>query len=572
MGDSLLIKIGDYVKQFAETISGVLQVDVDIADQNLYRIAGTGKFASNIDKPFLNEGNVFREVIRTKKPLFIENASTNPICGDCKNLNICKDNCELSYPILYDEEVVGIISLSSSDSVQKERIVTNLNKYCAFLESISNMISTKISEYIGYQEITSILDLLYRLLDLINDGVIVLDEDDKIIYINEKTELLLGNTLAQIKYLQKIKHLSFRKTSNNDGTKLSFKIKGRTIKFHGELFAVGLGKKRKQLFIFQDTELKRQKLVQTNSMEEYTFDYLIGNSDNLMKVIEQCKIFSVNNNNVLIYGETGTGKEMFARSIHYNSINKDKPFVPITCTGASESSLEAELFGDSTSSGILDEISVSQGGTIFIDEISDLPLRLQGKLMNLIYRGEIKSRIIATTNKNLKELVKKGEFRENLYYALETFTLQIPPLRFRKEDILPMTNNFLKKFNHMEGKSIKLSKDLLDAFTRYPWPGNIRELSNVVSYIVGNFSGDSKVSLYDLPQGLVSKFTNPTTGNYNLEENEKKLIIKVLNSYGSSNFSMDQVAQELGISRATLYRKLKKYKIQQSTSFNIADD
>ena len=572
MKQSLLAQIGDHVKQFAETMSSVLLLDVDIADQDLLRIAGTGKFALNIDKAFVNEGNAFREVLRTKKSLFIEDASISTICNDCNNLHICKNNCELCCPILFNDEVIGVISISSATPEQKERILKNYSQYNSFLENMASLITARATGYVGYQKISNILDLLYRLLDLINDGVIMLDEDDKITYVNEKTELLLGNTLAQIQYLQKINQLSFRRAEKNDVTEFNFKIKGKVLKLHGEEFSVYVGKDKRNVFIFQDMELKRQKLVQTNTMEEYTFDYLIGTSKNLMSVIKQCNIFAVNNNNLLIYGETGTGKEMFARSIHRNSDKKNKPFVAITCTGAPESELELEMFGDDQDTKDLGKISIAAGGTLFIDEISDLPIRLQGKLMNLIYRGELKCRIIATTNTNLKELVENGGFRENLYYALETFTLQIPPLRFRKEDILPMANNFLKKYNHMEGKEIKFNKELLNAFVNYSWPGNIRELSNVVSYIVNYCSGNSKVGFNDLPSELVSKFTNPIKGNFNLEENEKRLIINALNSYGNSNFSMNQVAKELGISRATLYRKLDKYEIEQNTSFRISSD
>ena len=572
MTESLLVQIGDHVKRFADTMSNVLLLDVDIADQNLLRIAGTGKFDLNIDKPFVNEGNAFREVIRSKNTFFVENAQTHEICRDCKNIDICGDNCELSHPILHKDEVIGVISISSSNHSQKQQILENLDQYTSFLENMAGLISGKASEFVGYKEISSILDILCRLLDLIDDGVIILDQEDNIAYINEKTEVLFGHNLGQIKYLQKINQISFRKAGKNNETELNFKIKGKTLKLLGEHFPIDIDNKEMKIFIFQDMKLKRQKLVQTNTMEEYTFDYLIGTSENLMAVIKQCNILAVNNNNLLIYGETGTGKEMFARAIHRNSDRKNKPFVVVTCTGASESALESEIFGVNQASTELDKLSIATDGTLFIDEISDLPIRLQGKLMNLIHRGEIKSRIIATTNKDLGKAVSNGGFRENLYYHLETFTLQVPPLRFRKEDIIPMTNNFLKKFNHMEGKDIKLSKELLDTLVNYSWPGNIRELSNTISYIVSYYSGNSKLHLKDLPTGIVSKLTNSNSENFNLEENEKKIIIAALNSYGNSKFSMNQVAKELGISRATLYRKLEKYEIEQNTSFTISNN
>lgn len=417
----------------------------------------------------------------------------------------------------------------------------------------------------------NLINIIKPLLDALEEVILILDKSEDIIFVNKRAELLLGNTLPQINYLKKINRFSLKRSNKRNENEYNLRIMGKLVKLVGEKFSFDYNEDGFIVLIFKETELKEQKKFMSTTMEEYTLDYLIGNSDSLKDVIKQCEVLAINNNNLLVYGETGTGKEMFARYIHKNSINSSKPFINITCTGAHEDELEIEMFGDERNPEIISKISLAEKGVIFIDEISDLSMRLQGKLMSLIYRGEIEARIIATTNKDLKSLVEEGEFRENLFYALETFTLLVPPLRQRKDDIKPIANNFLKRYNHMEGKDVKLSKEVLDILVNYSWPGNIRELSNVISYIVSYVKGDVRVGLNELPSRLATKLTQPSPKNFNLEENEKRIIIEALNSYGHSKYSMKQIANELGISRATLYRKLDRYGIQQELSYKITD-
>lgn len=567
MKEKLLLEIDDNVQQITEAISSILGLDVDITGIDLQRVSGIGKFALNINKEFIAEGKAFRQIVESKKPLFIEDSVTSQICRENSNLNKDKNHCEIRCPIFLNDNVTGTITMSSQTLEQKKQIHKNQIKYLNFLENIADLISTKVLEHINYQETSAIFGLLYKLLNLMYDGVIILNSNDDIIYINKKTELFFGNTLAQITYFNKINQFGLRKVIKNDSVELNIKIKGKMLKLYGQLYPIGVGAKVNQVFIFQDIELNNKDLIQTNTMEEYAFKSLIENSNSIIELREQCNILSVNENNILIYGETSTGKEIFAHSIHKNSIRKDKPFVTITCTGASESSLEDDIFGKKNKENPLGKLTLAAGGTLFIDEISDLPMRLQGKLMNLIYKGELKCRIIATTNRNLKNLVSKGDFRENLFYALDTFTLFVPPLRRRKEDIVPLAKHFLNRYNYMEGKEIELDKDIYDTFLNYSWPGNIRELSNVISYIIAYCNGKDKVSLKNLPSGLISKLTNIERDNFNLEENERELIIKALNSYGNSQYSKSQIAKEMGISKATLYRKLKKYNIEENKIF-----
>ncbi|MCG8482289.1 MAG: sigma 54-interacting transcriptional regulator, partial [Clostridia bacterium] len=296
------------------------------------------------------------------------------------------------------------------------------------------------------------------------------------------------------------------------------------------------------------------------------------NDENFIKVKAQCQIFSAGDANILICGETGTGKEVLARAIHNESFRKNRPFVSVMCGGTVDTIVEKELFGDSlllSSDTEIGKVELAEGGTLFIDEIGDLTLRLQGRLMNVLKKQkEYNLRIISTTSKNLKSMVDHGEFRKDLYYSLETFSITIPPLRQRKSDIILLANYFLEKYNRLEGKEVKLGQGVYEVFTKYAWSGNVREIENVMSFIVSTHNTNHLVGVKELPNKLQDWRINDNAGQYNLEKIEKETIIKALNAFGNSTEAKKQIAKELGISNATLYRKLKKYDIIEIVQFD----
>jgi len=325
--------------------------------------------------------------------------------------------------------------------------------------------------------------------------------------------------------------------------------------------------------------LKDSLLVKT---QLYSFDDINGESVLIKDAIEISKIASKGNSNVLILGESGTGKELFAQSIHRNSPRKDKPFIDINCGALPASLAESELFGyeggsytGSKKEGHPGKFELADGGTIFLDEIGELPLLTQASLLRVIQerkvlrigssqKKDIDVLIIAATNKDLFEAVKNNTFRKDLFYRLNVFTINLPPLMEHKEDIPILVNNLIGRYNQMFSLRIKgVSDEVMNIFMRYNWPGNIRELENIIQRAV-QISKHDMIQTKDLPIYLTSKFDlNKIESNSNISLIDAQESSTILNVLKKAKGNAKQASEILGISRATLYRKLSKlgYKI-----------
>lgn len=332
----------------------------------------------------------------------------------------------------------------------------------------------------------------------------------------------------------------------------------------------------------KNLELENKYLKQV-IINNYDWSNIITNSSIMKSVLERASQAADVDSTVLIEGESGTGKELLAKGIHFNSKRKDKPFIIVNCGAIPENLLESELFGHKKGSftgAIYDKkgkFEEANGGSLFLDEIAEIPPILQVKLLRVLQDkaidkiGENKPinvdiRIISATNKKLEDLVKKKIFREDLYYRLNVIPIHIPPLRDRKEDIPILANYFLEKANKKTGKNVKINKEVLITFSKYSWPGNIRELANLIERLVV-FSTKNEVTIEDLPENLFSSYdlTNsfleiPESG-INLKELEKKLIIKALEK---NNWNQSKAAKFLGITRNTLIYRMHKFRISNN--------
>jgi DNA-binding NtrC family response regulator len=310
--------------------------------------------------------------------------------------------------------------------------------------------------------------------------------------------------------------------------------------------------------------------------ERYRFENIVGNSEAMEKVYRLIEKVSAISSNVLIFGETGTGKELVARAIHYNSERAERPFVAVNCGALTESLLESELFGH-VKGAFTGAIANREGffrkadkGTLFLDELSEVSHGLQVKLLRAIQEREVipvggreplkfDVRLIAATNKNLEDEVKKGSFREDLFYRVNVITIALPPLRDRQEDIPLLVNHFLQKYAPRLGKpSVKISREAMQVLVNYDWPGNVRELENMVERTVALCEGDT-IETTDLPE----KLTRVRIAIRDLDEYERTLdaleeehIKKVLQKVSGDKV---KAAQILGINLSTLYRKLARY-------------
>ena len=319
-------------------------------------------------------------------------------------------------------------------------------------------------------------------------------------------------------------------------------------------------------------------------------DDFVGVSEEVQQIFALVQKISPIDCNVLIEGETGTGKGLLARTIHSSSPRRDYPFVVVDCAAVTESLLESELFGYTkgafTGAYANKEgfFKVADKGTMFLDEISELSTSLQGKLLRMVQDHEIipvggtkpikvDTRILAATNKNLEQLVKKGEFREDLYFRINVVKIDVPPLRRRKDDIAPLTHYFLDKFKKRFDRNDRvLDPSVLALFQQYEWPGNIRELENVVQRIVITAS-QKRITVRDLPERMqtkrpASEAETTCCGPLNmdfaearkrcLDEFTRQYLLDALKSYQGN---ISKTAKEIKVQRPSVQRMLKRYRI-----------
>ena len=317
--------------------------------------------------------------------------------------------------------------------------------------------------------------------------------------------------------------------------------------------------------------------------EQYRFENIIAKSPKMRRVIEIIKVVAMSNATVLITGESGTGKELVARAIHSQSYRKDKPFVAVSCAALPESLLESELFGHEKGAFTgayaqrRGKFEAADRGTLFLDEIGEMSANIQVHLLRVLEEKELTRvggnelikvdvRVISATNKDIKKAVADGQFREDLYYRLNVVTVELPPLRERKEDIPLLAQHFLKKFAVENKKEVvAFSPEAVDLLMKYEWPGNVRELENAIERAV-ILSKDSYIKAVDLPQqeGLVARSTQL---GKSITEVEKNHILNILNE---TNGNYSQAARILGISRVSLYNKIKAYRLDVN-KLNSAD-
>ena len=322
--------------------------------------------------------------------------------------------------------------------------------------------------------------------------------------------------------------------------------------------------------------VERQDLIEENISlrqkikERFQFEGIIAKSPKMLKIFELIRIVAPANATVLITGETGTGKEVVARAIHHQSNRRNKPFIATSCAALPESLLESELFGHEKGSftGAVErkkgKFEAGHMGTIFLDEIGEINANTQVHLLRALEEKKITRigsneeiavdvRVITATNRNLRNMVLEGQFREDLYYRLKVVTINLPPLKERKEDILPLAEHFLQKYAEENNKNVmNLSPEVIEFMLHYSWPGNVRELENMIEHGV-ILSKSSAITMNELPQDIIL----PTLA----EEKTIEAVTRthIFNVLEETKGNITKAANILGIRRMTLYNKLKKY-------------
>ena len=340
--------------------------------------------------------------------------------------------------------------------------------------------------------------------------------------------------------------------------------------------------------------LRENQQLKAAVTQSRTQKNLVGASPATQHLLEEIKRVAPFKSNILIAGESGTGKELVARTIHETSPRKERPWVAINCSAIPHDLLESELFGyvkgafSGATQNRIGRIEQAQGGTLFLDEIGDLDIQLQAKLLRVLQEREYSPlgsnqirtadiRLIAASNRNLKELVHQGRFREDLFYRLDVYNITVPPLRDRMEDVPLLAQKFLQYLSLEMDRPIRgFSQTALAALNAYPWPGNIRELRNAVERSLLSAKG-ADVEVHDLPQTILASTTSETRGAGGwtekirsedldtwLENIERNAILEALDQSGGVQA---HAAKRLGISERSLWHRIKKLNIQVNRTF-----
>lgn len=479
-------------------------------------------------------------------------------------------------------EIIGTLNLTGRSSMKHPH---TLGLVVFGVKAIENELEKKKINDI----LTQTYNYMESVIDNLDKGIMIVDREGKITNINkigteifnkDREQLLkedihyilpnIGDVLERINIVKTtvIKEVKFKDTSKYK-TKLIFK---------------GIVHKEKIIgIVVTMSDEKEEKNIKDSTGAFLTFNDIIGESAAIVNVITNSKVIANSPSTVLIEGESGTGKEVLAQAMHNYSLRRNNKFVAINCGAIPENIIESELFGyeDGTftggkKGGKPGKFEIANGGTLFLDEICEMPVDMQVHLLRVLQEGRVTRlggstdipmdvRVIAATNKNLKQEVKKGTFREDLYYRLCVIPIKLPPLRERKGDIHKLIEYFLRiKSFKLNKPTIEIGEDLYKNLLSYNWPGNIRQLENYIENIVnldGNLSFDLWEESDDKDSTDINYHKNYETkiDDFNLEELELKTIREAIEFY---NYNISKVAKSLGISRNTLYLKIKKYKIE----------
>ncbi|WP_428863703.1 sigma 54-interacting transcriptional regulator [Clostridium sediminicola] len=486
---------------------------------------------------------------------------------------------------IHDEfdSIIGTLNLTG----EKEKVHSHtLGLVIAAVNSIEGSLIIRKAN----SKIIEAYDYLNTMIDSIKDGIYVVGKDGRIKTINKaacsifgvREEFILNKKVDDIlpNWKNILKTLEKGDSYEDREANLNGYIKGV---YHLSVTPIISDKKLIGIVVILKEIDNVINLVNKYSgfSAKYTFEDIVCESNEMKEVIEFAKVIAKSPSTVLINGESGTGKELMAQSIHNHSDRKSRSFIAVNCGAIPKSLVESELFGyvdgaftGARKGGCPGKFELAHRGTLFLDEIGEMSLDMQVKLLRVLQEGKITRvggektididvRIIAATHRDLQEEVKRGTFREDLYYRLKVIPIKIPPLRDRKEDISILIRYYLRNKAMKLNKQIpRIDDNLKESMLNYHWPGNIRELENYVENLV-NFNGNSSYSLYTKE---INKKKDKSRIEceyidemFSLEEVEKVHIEKCLKKF---NRNISKVAKILKISRNTLYKKIEKYKIE----------
>lgn len=582
---SVLMQIQPTIQRFARMLASVLQLEVEIVDENLCRVAGTGAYGKFLGRQLSGNSRLLRHVLETKTEKVVTQSRFDPLCEGCDSKENCREKAFLGTPVILQDRCVGVISLIAVTHEQQEHISDNLREFSDYVRHISTIFVSKLLEDQGPGE--NISKIFATMIDNMDQGVLVVDADNRVQFVNQTALKTLG--VVQNNIIGKpvrFRPLTFESNFTHGHMQHIVSWDDKSELIIGQLHNI----QGRQLFLMAFHQSHTSFSV-ANAPDEPHIEQLVGECRVMRQLKRLISRIAPSPSSVMVVGESGTGKEVVARAIHKLSGRRNKPFIAINCAAIPEQLLESELFGyvkgaftGASANGKTGLIQAANTGTLFLDEIGDMPLMLQAKLLRAIEAREILPigasspiqvdiRIISATNQNLAQFIAEGKFREDLFYRLNVIPITLPPLRERQEDIELLVHYFLHLHTRRLGSVYPgIAPDVVEILRKHRWPGNLRELSNLMEYLVNVVPSGEVIDSTLLPPNLLNNGTTEQSdvteaseahlslddaGGTALEEMEKQMIREALSRHNSKK----EVADELGIGIATLYRKIKKYEL-----------
>ncbi|EFB5890712.1 sigma-54-dependent transcriptional regulator [Escherichia coli] len=582
---SVLMQIQPTIQRFARMLASVLQLEVEIVDENLCRVAGTGAYGKFLGRQLSGNSRLLRHVLETKTEKVVTQSRFDPLCEGCDSKENCREKAFLGTPVILQDRCVGVISLIAVTHEQQEHISDNLREFSDYVRHISTIFVSKLLEDQGPGD--NISKIFATMIDNMDQGVLVVDDESRVQFVNQTALKTLG--VVQNNIIGKpirFRPLTFESNFTHGHMQHIVSWDDKSELIIGQLHNI----QGRQLFLMAFHQSHTSFSV-ANAPDEPHIEQLVGECRVMRQLKRLISRIAPSPSSVMVVGESGTGKEVVARAIHKLSGRRNKPFIAINCAAIPEQLLESELFGyvkgaftGASANGKTGLIQAANTGTLFLDEIGDMPLMLQAKLLRAIEAREILPigasspiqvdiRIISATNQNLAQFIAEGKFREDLFYRLNVIPITLPPLRERQEDIELLVHYFLHLHTRRLGSVYPgIAPDVVEILRKHRWPGNLRELSNLMEYLVNvvpsgevidstllppNLLNNGTTEQSDVTEGSEAHLSLDDAGGTALEEMEKQMIREALSRHNSKK----QVADELGIGIATLYRKIKKYEL-----------
>ncbi len=592
-----LKSVTGYIKETTDILAIATGMEVIICDVDS-RVLGDSNLEDVKELDFredlnhLSHHSIVREAIQNQKQIILmDSKHSNSACLHCVNAHTCQISSIIAYPIIDGAQTVGGIGLYATKENAKKLIANQTEVLVEFLQKISEMLLNKIREAehrIAFQGMNERLRLLIESLD---DAIVGLDENGTVININSRfckifsaarDSIHKASDLYSLFGTSEFEHYLHRFFLEGKPQKALMKLAGQEILISCKPVVAENIYKGGLIYFKKSNDIYKEARSVKNLSCRITFCDIAGSSPASLQLKQTAEHFAKSPSTIFIQGKSGTGKEMYARAIHSASLVAKGPFVAVNCAAIPENLLESELFGHkegaftgSMRGGRIGKFQLADHGTLFLDEIGEIPLHLQPKLLRAIQERAVQPigsdasvpvsiRIIAATNQDIEAMVKRGEFREDLYYRLNVIPLYIPELKNRREDIFELLDVFLEKYNRVLDKNIIGFDDTArQLLCSYDWPGNVRELQNTVEYAVNDCNG-----LYISPEHLPRKSFAPLDKTLSLKlqplkEVEACYIRQALRQFGNTPEGKNAAAKALGISRATFYRRLSQLGLSQ---------